>query len=150
MSKQLVANCDILVSCRLIEAFHWIRAHYPYWDRNGGRDHIVVGGQLLADWLAGWEPSCVGGDPAPLRFAAPCHGRSSSCRYRAVTRGIPPLQLSVHDEGSCWVPAVLRPAIIISHWGRTELPHVSGTSYSPDNYSVEIRYVLLVCQAFFY
>jgi hypothetical protein len=27
---------------RFIEVFHWVRSHYPYWDRNGGRDHIVV------------------------------------------------------------------------------------------------------------
>jgi hypothetical protein len=26
------------------------------------------------------------------------------------------LQMAVHDEGSCWVPAVLRPAIILTHW----------------------------------
>ena len=35
-------------------------------------------------------------------------------------------QRSFHDEGSCWVPAVLRPAIILSHWGHTEFPHASG------------------------
>lgn len=46
------------------------------------------------------------------------------------------LQFSVHDEGSCWVPAVLRPAIILSHFGRTELDHVSTTGYWPDNYSI--------------
>jgi hypothetical protein len=28
--------------CRYIEVYSWIRSHYPYWDRNGGRDHIVV------------------------------------------------------------------------------------------------------------
>ena len=33
------------------------------------------------------------------------------------------LQASLHDEGSCWVPAVLRPAIILSHWGRTDEGH---------------------------
>ncbi len=44
--------------------------------------------------------------------------------------GIPPwiaLQGAFHDESSCWVPAVFRPAIILSHWGRTEFPHTSGT-----------------------
>ncbi|KAL4452532.1 hypothetical protein ABPG75_008194 [Micractinium tetrahymenae] len=24
----------------LLEAFHWIQSHHPYWDRRGGRDHI--------------------------------------------------------------------------------------------------------------
>ena len=29
--------------------------------------------------------------------------------------------LVTHDEGSCWVPAELRPSIILSHWGRKVL-----------------------------
>ncbi|PSC76758.1 exostosin-like glycosyltransferase [Micractinium conductrix] len=68
----------------LIEVHSWIRSHLPYWDRHGGRDHIV---------------------------------------------------LQPHDEGSCWLPAVLRPAILLAHWGRTDAHHVSGTGYSPDNYT---------------
>lgn len=24
------------------EAWLWLRSHMPYWDRNGGRDHIVL------------------------------------------------------------------------------------------------------------
>ncbi|GAB4813993.1 hypothetical protein N2152v2_001039 [Parachlorella kessleri] len=70
----------------LIEVFHWVRAHHPYWDRKGGRDHIL---------------------------------------------------LVTHDEGSCWVPAMLRPAIILSYWGRTDLDHISGTGYWPDNYTAD-------------
>ena len=111
MSKQLVADRDILVSCRLIEAFHWIRAHYPYWGRNGGRDHIVVGGQLLADcWLAGsravWGatlprcasllPATVGQAPAAVA-PSPAAPRRCSCRFTTRAQ-----------------PAVLRPAITIS------------------------------------
>jgi hypothetical protein len=26
----------------LIEVFHWVRSHHPYWDRKGGSDHILV------------------------------------------------------------------------------------------------------------
>ena len=26
----------------LIEAHSWVRSHLPYWDRSGGRDHIIV------------------------------------------------------------------------------------------------------------
>ncbi|KAL4856586.1 DNA-directed RNA polymerase II subunit RPB2 [Chlorella vulgaris] len=73
----------------LLEVFHWIRSHHPWWDRSGGRDHII---------------------------------------------------LSVHDEGSCWIPAALRPAIILSHWGRTDFPHISQTSFGPDNYSLNITH----------
>ena len=29
-------------SMMLVEAHNYIRSHFPYWDRNGGRDHIVV------------------------------------------------------------------------------------------------------------
>lgn len=40
-----------------------------------------------------------------------------------------------HDEGSCWLPAVLRPAILLTHWGRMDLGHISNTGYGPDNYT---------------
>ena len=49
----------------LMDAFNWLKAHHPYWDRRGGRDHI---------WTV------------------------------------------AHDEASCWVPAAIRPSIILSHW----------------------------------
>ena len=26
----------------MIEAHSWVRSHLPYWDRSGGRDHIIV------------------------------------------------------------------------------------------------------------
>ncbi|KAL4427651.1 hypothetical protein ABPG75_001740 [Micractinium tetrahymenae] len=68
-----------------IGAHHWLKTHLPYWERNGGRDHILV---------------------------------------------------AVHDEGSCWVPSVLRPAIHLVHWGRTDVPHTSESGYAPDNYSI--------------
>jgi hypothetical protein len=45
------------------------------------------------------------------------------------------LQLITHDEGSCWLPAVLRPAILLTHWGRMDLGHISNTGYGPDNYT---------------
>lgn len=25
-----------------LEAWHWLRSRMPYWDRRGGRDHILV------------------------------------------------------------------------------------------------------------
>ncbi|PSC68519.1 exostosin-like glycosyltransferase [Micractinium conductrix] len=73
----------------LIEMHNWVRSHFPYWDRNGGRDHILA---------------------------------------------------SLHDEGSCWVPAVLRPAIILSHWGRTDEGHKGQSGYGPDNYTVDVTH----------
>lgn len=60
----------------LIEMQAWVQSHHPYWNRRGGKDHILV---------------------------------------------------AAHDEGSCWVPAVLRPAIILAHRGRTGLDHTAGS-----------------------
>lgn len=34
----------------LIEVHAWIRSHLPYWDRNGGRDHIIVSWRWLWWW----------------------------------------------------------------------------------------------------
>ncbi|EFN55367.1 hypothetical protein CHLNCDRAFT_52572 [Chlorella variabilis] len=73
----------------LIEVYHWLRAHHPYWDRSGGRDHII---------------------------------------------------LQSHDEGSCWLPAVLRPATMLTHWGRMDLGHTSSTGYIDDVYSRPARH----------
>ncbi|KAL4428361.1 hypothetical protein ABPG75_002450 [Micractinium tetrahymenae] len=70
----------------LIEMHAWLRSHHPWWDRNGGRDHII---------------------------------------------------LQTHDEGSCWLPAVLRPAVLLTHWGRTDIGHASNTGYGADNYTYE-------------
>jgi hypothetical protein len=67
----------------LLEAHHWIRSHFPWWDRRGGRDHI---------WLV------------------------------------------THDEASCWVPAAIRPSIILSHWGRMGVNHTAQTAYWEDFY----------------
>ncbi|PSC69932.1 exostosin-like glycosyltransferase [Micractinium conductrix] len=68
----------------LIEVYQWIRTHHPYWERNQGRDHII---------------------------------------------------LQSHDEGSCWLPAVLRNATLLTHWGRTDMGHRSNTGFGSDNYT---------------
>ncbi|KAI3425325.1 hypothetical protein D9Q98_009089 [Chlorella vulgaris] len=73
----------------LLEAYHWIRSHHPWWDRRGGRDHV---------WL------------------------------------------STHDEGSCLIPAAIRPSIILSHWGRMDATHKSDTGYWMDVYSAEFKH----------
>ena len=75
-------------SLMLVDVHNYIRTRFPYWNRHGGADHIV---------------------------------------------------LAPHDEGTCWVPAVLRPAIILGHWGRTELDHISQTNWIPDNYTIEMK-----------
>jgi hypothetical protein len=37
-----------------------------------------------------------------------------------------------HDEGACWAPEeVYAKSVIITHWGRVDADHVSGTTYYP-------------------
>jgi hypothetical protein len=37
-----------------------------------------------------------------------------------------------HDEGACWAPTeVYRNSIMLTHWGRLDREHTSGTSYTP-------------------
>ena len=38
------------------------------------------------------------------------------------------------------MPAVLRNATILSHWGRKDFPHMSGSAYVADNYSYDLRH----------
>ena len=47
-----------------------------------------------------------------------------------------------HDEGSCYLPAVLRNATLLTHWGRKDLGHKSGSAYDPDRYSDEVYHPL--------
>ncbi|EFN56537.1 hypothetical protein CHLNCDRAFT_51514 [Chlorella variabilis] len=73
----------------LLEAYYWIKAHAPYWNRRGGWDHI---------WLV------------------------------------------TFDEASCYVPAAIRASIILSHWGRMDANHTSGSGYWEDVYSDEVHH----------
>lgn len=49
------------------------------------------------------------------------------------------VQLQNHDEGSCWLPEVLRNATMLTHWGRIDEIHVSQTHFPYDNYTREAR-----------
>jgi hypothetical protein len=40
----------------VIEAKQWIQKHFPYWDRNGGQDHIWL---FTHDEGACWAPNEV-------------------------------------------------------------------------------------------
>ena len=98
----------------LLEAFHWIRAHQPYW------------------WAAGrgMPAACWHARLPAFPSAAPPSAPNCLPRCRDRRSGRDHIWLVTHDEGSCWVPAVLRPSIILSHWGRTELNHSALSGYS--------------------
>lgn len=37
-----------------------------------------------------------------------------------------------HDEGACWAPSeIYNRSIILTHWGRMDAEHESGTSFGP-------------------
>lgn len=63
--------------------------------------------------------------------------RSAQRRNVFYNHQPPLLQVQTHDEGSCWLPAVLRPAMLLTHWGRTDRGHRSNTGYGADNYTYE-------------
>ena len=61
------------------------------------------------------------------------------CRERRGGRDH--IWLVTHDEASCWVPAAIRStSIILSHWGRMDAHHTSGTGYSADVYSNDVTH----------
>ncbi|KAG2491270.1 hypothetical protein HYH03_010277 [Edaphochlamys debaryana] len=44
--------------------------------------------------------------------------------------------MMLNDEGGCWMPEeVYRNSIILSHWGRMDEIHASGTAWGYDNYT---------------
>ena len=32
-----------------------------------------------------------------------------------------------HDEGACYAPVEIWPGVILIHWGRTDMPHISNS-----------------------
>jgi hypothetical protein len=49
--------------------------------------------------------------------------------------------LMPHDEGACYMPTeIYNTSIVLTHWGRLDVDHVSGTGYPPDNYTLEFTW----------
>jgi hypothetical protein len=47
--------------------------------------------------------------------------------------------LMPHDEGACYMPTeIYNTSIVLTHWGRLDLDHKSGTGYPPDNYNTPV------------
>lgn len=92
-----------MAASMMVEAHHWIRRTYPYWDRYGGKDHILV------------------------RQSSNYFKHEETIKMCCIM-----MQLAPHDEGSCWVPDVFRNATILTHWGYTGYNNESFTSYGAD------------------
>ncbi|GLI69226.1 hypothetical protein VaNZ11_013715 [Volvox africanus] len=44
--------------------------------------------------------------------------------------------MMLNDEGGCWMPTeIYNTSIVLSHWGRMDEDHVSGTAWGYDNYT---------------
>eukprot|EP00798_Chlamydomonas_sp_ICE-L_P001799 gene1799-33219_t len=51
------------------------------------------------------------------------------------TGGKDHIWLTTADEGACWMPTeIFNNSIILTHWGRLEPNHTSGTAFNRDNY----------------
>jgi Exostosin family len=52
------------------------------------------------------------------------------------SKGRDHIWLANHDEGACWFPSeIYQNSIILTHWGRMDDNHKSGTAYDWDNYT---------------
>ena len=79
-----------------------------------------------------WVVVCVGGGGKALVAGVCCERLTRARERRDVPSPHAPVQ-ATHDEASCYVPAVVRPSIILSHWGRMDKNHTSGTGEHPRN-----------------
>ena len=83
-------------------------ADYPWWyvDTWSRVSHAVMMTQELLEWVKTAHP------------------------YWNRTRGADHVWHFAHDEGACWAPAeVYTNSVILTHWGRLDRNHTSGTSY---------------------
>jgi hypothetical protein len=96
----------------LVDLYHWVRSHHPYWDRRHGKDHLLV--------------SCLNA----LLFLAIHNQYPLVLAWQVIT----------HDEGSCYVPAVLRNSTVLANWGYAGLNNESFTSYWDDVFTREWKH----------
>jgi hypothetical protein len=85
-------------------------ADYPWWyvDSWSRVSHAVMMTHELLTWVKTAHP------------------------YWNRTGGADHIWLFAHDEGACWAPTeVYQNSIILTHWGRLDPDHASGTSYGP-------------------
>ncbi|KIZ02089.1 exostosin-like glycosyltransferase [Monoraphidium neglectum] len=104
-----------LLTCWMHPVSGW--ADYPWWyvDSWSRVSHAVMMTHELLTWVKTAHP------------------------YWNRTGGADHIWLFAHDEGACWAPTeVYQNSIILTHWGRLDPDHASGTSYGPDNYTADV------------
>ncbi|GBF96649.1 exostosin-like glycosyltransferase [Raphidocelis subcapitata] len=105
----------LMATCWFHPVSGW--ADYPWWyvDTWSRVSHAAVMTQALLDWVKTAHP------------------------YWNRTGGADHVWLFAHDEGACWAPReVYERSIILTHWGRMDPDHESGTSYGQDNYTADV------------
>ena len=59
-----------------------------------------------------------------------CPVRAVAAAARDRRGGRDHIWLMAADEGACWMPtAIYNTSIVLTHWGRLEANHTSGTAY---------------------
>jgi hypothetical protein len=49
--------------------------------------------------------------------------------------------LMPHDEGACYMPTeIYNTSIVLTHWGRLDVEHESGTGWDQDNYTAPVHW----------
>ena len=94
--------------CCAANAFPAGWADLPWWyvDTWSRVSHAVMMTHELLAWVKGAHP------------------------YWNRTGGADHIWLFAHDEGACWAPTeVYEKSVILTHWGRIDKDHASGTSY---------------------
>mmetsp|Transcript_28884 Transcript_28884/g.77805 ORF Transcript_28884/g.77805 Transcript_28884/m.77805 type:complete len:776 (-) Transcript_28884:785-3112(-) len=62
---------------------------------------------------------------------------STNLPYWDRKKGTDHIWLMTHDEGACYAPVEIWNSVLITHWGRLDMPHGSNSSYPADDYSRE-------------
>ena len=103
----------------LLEVKRWLQKTMPWWDRRGGRDHV---------WLM------------PHDEGEPVRQERWGTRVASELLWLIP-HFHTFTAGACYMPTeIYNTSIVLTHWGRLDLHHVSGSAYFADYYSKSLTW----------